>query len=101
MFSANYFIVSQTSPRLAPLLNARRALGTAGQLAESELKHRCHQLAELLPTGWAPARALRALSQPWEGDVTCVLPDSLGALRGALLPPSAGELARAVRLVSA
>jgi hypothetical protein len=41
MFGANYFILSQTNPRVVPLLNARRAWGTAGQLAEAELKHRC------------------------------------------------------------
>mgnify|MGYP001025090063 CR=1 FL=1 len=41
MFGANYFIVSQTNPRVVPLLNARRRWGTAGQLAEAELKHRC------------------------------------------------------------
>ncbi|GAB4818468.1 hypothetical protein N2152v2_005514 [Parachlorella kessleri] len=97
MFGANYFIVSQTNPRVVPLLNARRRWGTAGQLAEAELKHRCRQLVEVLP-GWAPTRTLRALSQPWEGDVTMVLPDSLAQLRGALLTPSRAQLAAAARM---
>lgn len=41
MFGANYFIVSQTNPRVVPLLNLKRALGTTGTLAEAEIKHRC------------------------------------------------------------
>ena len=53
----------------------------------------------MLP-GWAPTRTLRALSQPWEGDVTMVLPDSLAQMRGALLTPSRAELAAAARMVS-
>lgn len=97
MFSVNYFIVSQTNPRVAPLLNARRALGVGGKLAVSEFKHRCRQLAEVLP-GWAPTRTLRALSQPWEGDVTIVLPDSLAQFTGALLAPGKDALAAAVRM---
>ncbi len=54
---------------------------------------------EVLP-GWAPTRTLRALSQPWEGDVTMVLPDSLAQLRGALLTPSRAQMAAAARMVS-
>ena len=51
MFSANYLIVSQTNPRVVPLLNARRALGTAGTLAEAELKHRWAGLASCCCAG--------------------------------------------------
>lgn len=74
-------------------------------MAGAETKHtpppccRCRQLVEVLPA-WAPTRALHALGQAWEGDVTCVLPDTLRTLRGALLPPSQDDLAHAVRLVS-
>jgi TAG lipase/steryl ester hydrolase/phospholipase A2/LPA acyltransferase len=96
MFSVNHFIVSQTVPHVVPLLNLKRRLGTAGQLGEAELKHRCRQAAELLPA-WAPRRWLRSISQPWEGDVTIVPPAALAQLRAALAPPAHAALVAAVR----
>jgi TAG lipase/steryl ester hydrolase/phospholipase A2/LPA acyltransferase len=80
MFSVNHFIVSQTTPHIVPILNLKRRLGMTGQLLEAEFKHRCRQALELLQWPW-PARWLRAFSQPWEGDVTIVLPERDAALQ--------------------
>ena len=40
MFGVNHFILSQTSPTIVPLLNARLHAGWVGTVAEAELKHR-------------------------------------------------------------
>lgn len=54
MFSANHFIVSQTSPHIVPFLNLKRRLGVAGAVAESEFRHRCARggLCCMLAQGW-------------------------------------------------
>ncbi|KAL4437758.1 hypothetical protein ABPG77_005670 [Micractinium sp. CCAP 211/92] len=96
MFSVNHFIVSQTNPHIVPFLNLKRRLGTAGAVAESEFKHRCRQLMEVLP-GWAPSKWLRVFSQQWEGDVTIVLPHTFLQLYKAVVNPSNADLLAAVR----
>jgi len=96
MFSANHFVVSQTSLHVVPILNLKRQLGTLGQLAESEFKHRCRQAAEVIPRWASPAASwLRRYSQPWEGDVTIVLPGSFLQLRKSVLTPTHAELVQA------
>ena len=97
MFSVNHFIVSQTSPHIIPFLNLKRQLGVVGQLAEAEIKHRCRQALEVLPKWRWPARWLRAFSQPWEGDITIVLPDAVAQLTRAVTGPSRRNLLDAVR----
>lgn len=54
MFSANHFIVSQTSPHIVPFLNLKRRLGVAGAVAESEFRHRCARggLCSMRAQGW-------------------------------------------------
>jgi hypothetical protein len=98
LFSVNHFIVSQTAPHVVSFLNVRRRFGTVGQLVEAELKHRCRQALELLPlgSGW-PARVLRAVSQPWEGDVTIVLPDTASQLAKAIIGPTREDALVAAR----
>jgi len=78
MFQVNHLIISQTSPVLVPLLNARATAGPMlGTLMEGEIRHRCRQVLDVLPR-WATPTALggvlRALARPWEGDVTIVPP---------------------------
>lgn len=98
MFSVNHFIVSQTNLHVVPVLHLKRELGTLGTLAEAEFKHRCRQLAEVAPR-WAPGVGawLRRFSQPWEGDVTIVLPETLFQLRKTVIVPTHDELLQAVR----
>ncbi|KAI7844766.1 hypothetical protein COHA_001648 [Chlorella ohadii] len=96
MFSANHFIVSQTSPHIVPFLNLKRRLGVAGAVAESEFRHRCRQLQEVLPP-WVPSRWLKTFTQQWEGDVTIVLPNTFLQLWKAVVHPSNADLLRAVR----
>lgn len=96
MFSVNHFIVSQTNPHIVPFLNFKRRMGTAGAVAESELKHRCKQLQEVLPD-WLPSKWLTCFTQQWEGDVTIVLPHTFLQLYKAVVNPSNADLLRAVR----
>lgn len=86
MFNVNYFLVSQCNPYLLPIIAAKRAVpGTIGALAEQEFKHRCKQLMEVLPRSLGASRLLKLLSQPWEGDVTMVLPASrLSSLKAVI-----------------
>lgn len=104
MFSVNHCIVSQASPTLAPLLNAKRRAGWVGTLAEAELRHRSKQLAAVLPRWCPPSRWLHQLAGTWEGNVTITPPDSLllslsGPQRAALGlgPPGRAALAEAAR----
>lgn len=77
MFNVNYFLVSQCNPYLLPIIAAKQAVPrTLGALAEQEFKHRCKQLMEILPRSLGASRVLKLLSQPWEGDITMVLPAS-------------------------
>jgi hypothetical protein len=66
--------VSQCNPHIVPLLNFKATLSRKwANLFELELRHRCLQaqwlLADVMPTKW-----LTLFTQPWEGDVTFVLP---------------------------
>jgi TAG lipase/steryl ester hydrolase/phospholipase A2/LPA acyltransferase len=66
--------VSQCNPHIVPLLNFKKALSRKwGSLFELELRHKCLQaqwlLADVMPTKW-----LTLFTQPWEGDITVVLP---------------------------
>lgn len=96
MFSVNHFIVSQTTPHIAPFLSAKRRLGKVGHLIESEIKHRCRQAAELVPR-WAPRGLLKRLSEPWEGDVTIVLPETFLQLTKTIVPATQDDLRTVVR----
>lgn len=95
-FGVNHFIVSQTTPHVAPALSMKRNLGIFGELLESEFKHRCRQFAELIPR-WAPNGWLKRLSQPWEGDVTIVLPNILFHLHKTIVPATQQDLQQVVR----
>lgn len=44
------------------------------QLAEMEVKHRCHQVLEL---GFPLGGIAQLFAQDWEGDVTVVMPATL------------------------
>lgn len=44
------------------------------QLAEMEVKHRCHQILEL---GFPLGKVAKLFAQDWEGDVTVVMPATL------------------------
>ncbi|KAI8105434.1 hypothetical protein M9434_000020 [Picochlorum sp. BPE23] len=75
MFNVNYFLVSQCNPYLLPIIAAKESVPrTIGVLIEQEFKHRCQQLMELMPRKLGASKLLKLLSQPWEGDVTMVLP---------------------------
>ena len=51
---------------------------------------RCHQLQQIVPNGLA--RWLKVLSQPWEGDVTMVLPSAYSQIKKAVTNPTAQDL---------
>lgn len=71
----NFFLVSQCNPYLLPIISTKGILpGTIGVLFEQEFKHRCQQLMEIMPRRLGISRLLKLLSQPWEGDITMVLP---------------------------
>lgn len=52
----------------------------------------------LLPD-WLPTYWLKVVSQPWEGDVTMVLPSMVWQIKKAISNPSPEELREAVKLV--
>lgn len=60
---------------------------------------RCRQLHMLLPD-WLPTYWLKVVSQPWEGDVTMVLPSLVWQIKKAVSNPTQEELREAVKLVS-
>ncbi|DBA89645.1 TPA: hypothetical protein ACH3X2_004537 [Trebouxia sp. C0005] len=92
MFNVNYFLVSQTNPHIVPALNMKRRLNRKlGNLLETEWKHRCNQLQQVLPY-WIPSKWLKVLSQPWEGDVTMVLPSTYSQIKKAVTNPSKKDL---------
>lgn len=96
MFSVNHCIVSQTDPRVVPLLNIKKHMGTVGQLAEAELKHRCRQFVELAPR-WMPCGWLRKFSQAWEGDITIVPSDPALRIRTAVFGSTQDDLLAAIK----
>ncbi|KAK9795501.1 hypothetical protein WJX73_009996 [Symbiochloris irregularis] len=89
MFNVNYFLVSQTNPHIVPALNLKKRFNRKlGNLAEAEWKHRCRQLMEV----WPSARWLKVFSQPWEGDVTMVLPSTYMQIKKSITNPSLEDL---------
>ena len=52
----------------------------------------------LLPD-WLPTYWLKVVSQPWEGDVTMVLPSMVWQIKKAISNPTQEELREAVKLV--
>ena len=97
MFNVNYFLVSQCNPYLLPIIAAKRAVPrTLGNLMEQEFKHRCKQLMEILPRTLGASRLLKLLSQPWEGDITMVLPASSISSLKAVVNLSRGDLLRSL-----
>jgi len=97
MFNVNYFLVSQCNPYLLPIISMKRAAPrTLGTLAEQEFKHRCKQIMEVLPRSFGASRVLKLLSQPWEGDVTMVLPASSISTLKAVVNLSREDLLRSL-----
>ena len=97
MFNVNYFLVSQCNPYLLPIIALKRAMPrTLGILAEQEFKHRCKQLMEILPSSFGGSRVLKLLSQPWEGDITMVLPASSFSTLKAVVNLSKDDLLRSL-----
>jgi hypothetical protein len=97
MFNCNHFIVSQTNPHIAPLLNLKKTLSRRwANLLELELRHRCAQLQWVLPD-WAPSKWLNLFTQPWEGDVTLVLPSHLWNLGKTMVNPTTHDIIAATK----
>ncbi|KAL0346203.1 UNVERIFIED_CONTAM: Triacylglycerol lipase SDP1 [Sesamum radiatum] len=97
LFNVNHFIVSQANPHIAPLLRLKAMVRAYGgnfaaklaQLAEMEVKHRCHQILEL---GFPLGGVAKLFAQDWEGDVTVVMPATLAQLSKVIQNPSYVEL---------
>jgi len=97
MFNVNYFLVSQCNPYLLPIISMKKAAPrTLGTLAEQEFKHRCKQIMEVLPRSFGGSRVLKLLSQPWEGDVTMVLPAASISTLKAVVNLSREDLLRSL-----
>eukprot|EP00227_Mantoniella_beaufortii_P009028 CAMPEP_0197581708 /NCGR_PEP_ID=MMETSP1326-20131121/5135_1 /TAXON_ID=1155430 /ORGANISM="Genus nov. species nov., Strain RCC2288" /LENGTH=758 /DNA_ID=CAMNT_0043145655 /DNA_START=507 /DNA_END=2779 /DNA_ORIENTATION=- len=79
LFNVNYFIVSQTNPHIVPILRVKRWFASQGPACamlagflESEWKHRCRQILDLVP--WVDAFDFcKLFGQQWEGNVTVVM----------------------------
>lgn len=98
MFNCNHFLVSQTNPHIVPLLNLKKCLSKKwANIVEHEFKHRCQQLQWLLPE-WIPSKWLTLFTQPWEGDITMILPSSLCALTKAITNPSTEDLIKGTKV---
>ena len=93
MFNVNYFLVSQVNPHIVPWLALKRVFPKKiAYLIISEWKHRCQQLAEILPK-WFPKHALLVFCQRWEGDLTVYKETSVTSylfmlMRAAMNPTS-------------
>ncbi len=101
MFNVNYFVVSQVNPHIVPWLALKRVLPPKmSYLVISEWKHRCQQLAEILPH-WFPKHALLVFCQRWEGDVTVYMETSITSyifmLMRAVMNPTSYSLKQAMR----
>ncbi|CAI9754801.1 unnamed protein product [Fraxinus pennsylvanica] len=100
LFNVNHFIVSQANPHIAPLLRVKEFVRAYGgnfaaklaQLAEMEVKHRCHQILEL---GFPLGGMAKLFAQDWEGDVTVVMPATLAQYSKIIQNPSYLELQKA------
>lgn len=98
MFNCNHFLVSQTNPHIVPLLNLKKRFTYKwANLFEIELKHRCQQLQYILPE-WVPTKWLTLFTQPWEGDITMVLPHTAWHVGKAIINPTTEELVGAVKV---
>jgi TAG lipase/steryl ester hydrolase/phospholipase A2/LPA acyltransferase len=79
LFNVNYFIVSQTNPHIVPILRIKRwfagqgpACAMLASFLESEWRHRCNQILDLVP--WMDAfDFVKLFGQQWEGNVTVVM----------------------------
>ncbi|WIA29719.1 hypothetical protein OEZ86_012199 [Tetradesmus obliquus] len=97
MFNCNHFIVSQTNPHIAPLLNLKKSLSRRwANLLELELRHRCAQMQCILPD-WFPTKWLTLFTQPWEGDITVVLPSHLWNLGKTMVNPTTLDILAATK----
>ncbi|KAJ4970558.1 hypothetical protein NE237_003657 [Protea cynaroides] len=100
LFNVNHFIVSQANPHISPLLRLKEIVRAYGgnfaaklaQLAEMEVKHRCHQVLEL---GFRLGGIAKLFAQDWEGDVTVVMPATLAQYSKIIQNPSHVELQKA------
>ena len=79
LFNCNYFIVSQTNPHIVPLLRVKRWFTSCGStlallayFVESEWKHRCRQILDLVPSVDV-FDVFKLFGQQWEGDATAVM----------------------------
>eukprot|EP00884_Botryococcus_braunii_P020442 jgi/Botrbrau1/7081/Bobra.0165s0103.1 len=95
MFGVNYFLVSQTNPHIIPFMNFKKNWmpKKLGNLVETEWKHRCRQLIDLFPN----LKLAKVVCQPWEGDITMLLPSTWRDLTKSILDPSKDELKEACR----
>eukprot|EP00775_Hariotina_reticulata_P005537 gene5537-5773_t len=97
MFNCNHFIVSQTNPHIVPLLNLKKTLSRRwANLLELELRHRCAQMQWILPD-WVPTKWLTLFTQPWEGDITVVLPTHLWNLGKTMMNPTTADIIAATK----
>ena len=79
LFNVNYFIVSQTNPHIVPILRVKRWFASQGRACamlahflESEWRHRCQQILDLVP--WIDTfDFVKLFGQQWEGNVTVVM----------------------------
>ncbi|KAF5747959.1 Patatin-like phospholipase family protein isoform 1 [Tripterygium wilfordii] len=100
LFNVNHFIVSQANPHIAPFLRLKELVRAYGgnfaakfaQLAEMEVKHRCHQILEL---GFPLGGLAKLFAQDWEGDVTVVMPATVAQYLKIIQNPSYLELQKA------
>ena len=79
LFNCNYFIVSQSNPHIVPLLRIKRWFTTHGgalklwaYFIESEWKHRCRQVLDMMPSVDV-FDVFKLFGQHWEGDTTAVM----------------------------
>ncbi|KAL2326022.1 hypothetical protein Fmac_025080 [Flemingia macrophylla] len=100
LFNVNHFIVSQANPHISPLLRLKEFIRAYGgnfaaklaHLVEMEVKHRCHQVLEL---GFPLGGLAKLFAQDWEGDVTVVMPATIGQYLKIIQNPSYLELQKA------
>nr|KYP59860.1 Lipase 4 [Cajanus cajan] len=100
LFNVNHFIVSQANPHISPLLRLKEFVRAYGgdfaaklaHLVEMEVKHRCHQVLEL---GFPLGGLAKLFAQDWEGDVTVVMPATIGQYLKIIQNPSYLELQKA------
>jgi len=78
LFNVNHFIISQSSPYIAPILHLKETIqahgglrGKLAKMAEIEVKHWCSQLADL---GIEMGGFTSLYAQNWEADINIVLP---------------------------